>query len=120
MIILDKQSRVPLYAQVVASIEESILLNLLEVDDKLPSVRTLSKELSITPNTAQKAFTDLEIRKVTYSVPGSGRFVAKNAKEILLAESIEDIDKLKDVLASLKLHRVSKDKIIEIINEIYN
>lgn len=117
---VDKLSRIPLYEQLISSIEESILLDLLSYEEKIPSVRSLSAQLGINPNTIQKAYTDLERRNITYSVPGSGRYISKNAKELLQADSNEDIDKLKDVLAQLKLFGIKKDDIIKILNEIYD
>lgn len=117
---VDKQSRIPLYEQLISSIEESVLLNLLVGDEKIPSVRALSVQLGINPNTIQKAYTDLERRNITYSVPGSGRFVTKNAKQLLQADNTEDIQKLKEVLSSLKLFGVTKEDILTILNEVYD
>lgn len=117
---IDKQSRIPLYEQLIASIEESILLDLLNIEEKIPSVRSLSTQLAINPNTIQKAYTDLERRKITYSVPGSGRYIAENAKELLRAGNSEDIEKLKEVLSALKLFGVSKEDVLTILNDIYD
>ncbi|MGL6146652.1 MAG: GntR family transcriptional regulator, partial [Macrococcoides caseolyticum] len=44
-------------------------------DEKLPSVRQLAQELTINPNTIQKAYRELEHLGYTYSVPGKGSFV---------------------------------------------
>lgn len=117
---IDKQSRIPLYEQLIASIEESILLDLLNIEEKIPSVRALSAQLAINPNTIQKAYTDLERRKITYSVPGSGRYIAENAKDLLRAGNSEDIEKLKEVLSALKLFGVSKEDVLTILNDIYD
>lgn len=117
---VDKLSRIPLYEQLIASIEENILLDLLDYETKIPSVRTLSSQLGINPNTIQKAYSDLERRNITYSVPGSGRYISKNAKEILQNNNNEDIQKLKEILSQLKLFGVKKDDVISILNEIYD
>ena len=45
-------------------------------DEPLPSVRSLAMELSINPNTIQKAYRQLESDGYTYSVPGRGSFVS--------------------------------------------
>lgn len=116
---VDKQSRIPLYEQLINSIEESILLDLLDYDQKIPSVRSLSIELKINPNTIQKAYTDLERRKITYSVPGSGRYIVKDAKMLLQNNNNEEIEKLKEILAVLKLLGVNKDEILNILDKVY-
>ena len=69
-----------------------IVNGVLEPDEKLPSVRTLAVELSINPNTIQRAYTELEREGFIYSVKGRGNFVKKDEelfqrrKECLLTE----------------------------------
>ena len=53
---IDIMSRIPVYEQLIRQTEKFILLGVLKEGDKLPSVRQLSAELSINPNTIQKAF----------------------------------------------------------------
>ena len=60
MIILDLKDARPLYEQVVDRFKHLILCGVLQEDEKLPSVRNLAMELSINPNTIQKAYTELE------------------------------------------------------------
>ena len=60
-----------------------ILTGVLRPGDQMPSVRSLSLELSVNPNTVQKAFLELERLDITTSVPGIGRVVSDNAKRIL-------------------------------------
>ena len=43
-------------------------------DEKLPSVRSLATQLSINPNTIQRAYNELEGEGYIYSVPGKGSF----------------------------------------------
>mgnify|MGYP001861205810 FL=1 len=59
----------------------------------MPSVRSLAMELSINPNTIQKAFSLLETQGYIYPVKGRGNFVADTAslaekeKKLLLEEA---------------------------------
>ena len=48
----------------------------LPLGEKLPSVRELSTQLTINPNTIQKAYRDLESEGYIYTVTGKGTFVA--------------------------------------------
>ena len=75
---LDLRSRAPIYEQLVAKIKELIITNVLKADEKLPTVRMLASELTINPNTVQKAYRELEYRGYVYSVPGKGNFVKPN------------------------------------------
>lgn len=76
MIILDYTDRRPIYEQIVERFQSLVLCGVLEKDAPLPSVRSLAMELSINPNTIQRAYTELEHRGVIYAVKGKGNFVA--------------------------------------------
>lgn len=79
MIILDYRDRRPIYEQVVERFQELMVSGALEKDSQLPSVRSLAMELSINPNTIQRAYAELERRGYIYSVKGKGSFVADNS-----------------------------------------
>lgn len=72
---LDLRSRAPVYEQLVEKIKELIINDVLKPDQQLPAVRVLASELTINPNTIQKAYRELEHRGYIYSVPGKGSFV---------------------------------------------
>jgi len=72
---LDLRSRAPIYEQLVEKIKELIINNVLKPDQQLPAVRALASELTINPNTIQKAYRELEYRGYIYSIPGKGSFV---------------------------------------------
>ncbi|MGN1084289.1 MAG: GntR family transcriptional regulator [Lachnospiraceae bacterium] len=76
MIIIDYTDRRPIYEQIVERFQSLVLCGVLEKDAPLPSVRSLAMELSINPNTIQRAYTELERRGVIYTVKGRGNFVA--------------------------------------------
>ncbi|MEI5908315.1 GntR family transcriptional regulator [Bacillus spongiae] len=73
---IDIRSRVPIYEQLVHNIKDLVINGVLLPDQKLPSVRSLSKELTVNPNTIQKAYRELEREGYVYSQPGKGSFVA--------------------------------------------
>ena len=60
MIVIDYQNRKPIYEQIVERFQMLIVRGVLEPDSQMPSVRSLATELSINPNTIQKAYTILE------------------------------------------------------------
>ena len=72
MILLDYRDRRPIYEQVVEKLQDLMICGVLEQDEKLPSVRSLASDLSINPNTIQRAYTELERRGFIYSVKGRG------------------------------------------------
>ncbi|HEX3033069.1 MAG TPA: GntR family transcriptional regulator, partial [Bacillota bacterium] len=75
MLQLDFRSRIPVYEQLIDRIKEQIIHQVLKRDEQLPSVRELAIELTVNPNTIQKAYRELEHQGFIYSVPGKGSFV---------------------------------------------
>ncbi|MEH7107891.1 MULTISPECIES: GntR family transcriptional regulator [Bacillaceae] len=114
---LDIRSRKPIYEQLVEKVKELIMLEVLKPDEQLPSVRTLATELTINPNTIQKAYRELETQGFIYSIKGKGSFVhPTNTKDK------EKIEKVKQELEKL-IHEafylgITADQIIQFIHEI--
>lgn len=77
MLHLDYRDVRPLYAQLTDKIRQQISGGVLVQGDKLPSVRELAVELSINPNTIQRAYRELEADGYILSVAGKGSFVAQ-------------------------------------------
>ena len=77
---LDRTSPVPLYQQVCARIRDAVLADVLAPGTRLPSTRTLARELSISRNTVMTAFDQLLAEGVLVGRPGAGTFVAVPAE----------------------------------------
>ena len=80
MIVLDYQDWRPLYEQVTEKFRTLIYQGVLPADSRIPSVRQLAMELSINPNTIQRAYMTLEQEGLIYPVKGKGNFVADTQK----------------------------------------
>jgi GntR family transcriptional regulator len=85
----------PLHDQVVFAVTKAIVTGQLRTGDPFPSVRTLSQELRVNPNTAQKIVTTLVERGLLESRPGVGTTVAawrpasSPQRRLLLASYVE-------------------------------
>lgn len=75
MILLDYRDKRPIYEQVVEKLERMIVSGGMEPLTKMPSVRSLALELSVNPNTIQRAYAQLEQDGYLYTVSGRGSFV---------------------------------------------
>lgn len=71
------KSGVPVYAQVLYAVKKAVVSGQLRPDDRFPSVRELSQELRINPNTAHKVVSHLVNAGLLNVVPGIGTVVAK-------------------------------------------
>ena len=77
MIHLDYRDARPIYSQITDGFRQQILAGVLQEGDRLPSVRELAGELTINPNTIQRAYRELEAEGWIATVPGKGCFVCK-------------------------------------------
>lgn len=77
---LDLKSRRTIYEQVMDNLKELIISGVLKEEEKLPSVRELSRSLTVNPNTVQKAYRELERQGYIYTVSGLGTFVSEKSQ----------------------------------------
>ncbi len=116
---IDIMSRTPVYEQLVSQLERLVLAGLMKQGEQLPSIRSLSLELAINPNTIQKAYAELDRRGLTHSVPGRGCFIAEDVEQILNQRGYKKLESLRELVKELKMAGIDKEEIIKIINEIY-
>ena len=67
----------PIYEQVVYAAKKAILAGDLAPGERFPSVRVLSQDLKINPNTAHKIISELVSERLLEIQPGVGTVVAK-------------------------------------------
>lgn len=115
---LDVRSRLPIYEQLIARLKELIINEILKSDEQLPSVRVLAAQLTVNPNTIQKAYRELERQGYIYTIPGKGNFVTKEVPY----NSGEKLEKLKNelskILAEAMYLGLHKEELINMIAEI--
>ena len=112
MIIIDYKDRRPIYEQIIERFEDLILKGALEPGVQIPSVRSLAIDLSINPNTIQRAYMELERKNYIYTVKGRGSFVTegqqiKDSKKIEIMEQLIELGKEAIALG------ISKEEIID-------
>lgn len=115
---LDLRSRLPIYEQLVEKFKESIISEVLKPDEQLPSVRILAQQLTINPNTIQKAYRELERQGYIYSLPGKGNFVTRithHKKDEKLAKLKEQLIK---VLSEAIYLGMQQEEIMALISQV--
>ncbi len=112
------RSGVSLYEQIVYAAKKAMISGQLRAGDPFPSVRTLSKELKINPNTAHKVVVHLVAAGLLETLPGIGTVVAAlpessfKERTQLLGHEIEQLVvegkklgiSLEDIVASISTH----------------
>lgn len=75
IISIQKESVIPIYKQIVKSIETTISGKKLAKNDRLPSINKVCLENEISRDTVLVAYEELKKRGVIYAIPGKGYFV---------------------------------------------
>ncbi|MBM7097407.1 MULTISPECIES: GntR family transcriptional regulator [Alteribacter] len=75
---IDPKKNVPLYEQIIHQVKEMCAKGLLKPEEKLPSVRELSSQIVINPNTVSKAYKELERQGVIMTIRGRGTFISED------------------------------------------
>ena len=112
-------SRQPVYEQIISQVEQFVLTGILVPGSQIPSVRSLSVELSINPNTIQKAYSELDRRGLIYSVPGRGCFITENAMDILSSLKRKQIGDLEKLMYELVLAGVTREEMIKCMDNAF-
>ena len=119
MFIIDLSSRLAIYEQIVQQVEEGILKGLLKPEEQLPSVRALSLELALNPNTVSKAYTELERRGIIYTAVGKGCFISKDAHSIISQKLTASFTEFLQQVKKYKTAGVPAEKLISLIQQLY-
>ena len=82
MIIIDNMDKRPIYEQIVHNVEHLAVIGYYQANEQLPSVKQLACELSLNPNTIQRAYSELERRGIIYSIKGKGSFITADTQKL--------------------------------------
>lgn len=118
MITIDYQSKLPLYEQIAKRFETLILRGVLPPDSQLPSVRSLAVELSINPNTIQKAYSLMEQKGFIYPVKGKGNYVA-DSSVLARQKKTQLVSELSSLIYRCAETGITQNECIALIREIY-
>lgn len=119
MFSIDIMSRIPVYEQLINQVQENILLGILKPGDKMISVRNLSMELSVNPNTIQKAYTELDRLGLITTVPGKGSFISQDALDLVSSLSREKLEDVRHLIEEVKKAGVTRKELVDLIEKIY-
>jgi GntR family transcriptional regulator len=72
---VEYNSGIPVYRQIINQACEAVANGALKPGDRLPTIRALSEQLNVNPNTVAKAYRELELKGLLVSERGSGSFI---------------------------------------------
>ena len=111
---IDNRSGSPIYDQIYTQIKNQIISGELEVDQALPSIRNLAKDLRISVITTKRAYEELEREGFIYTLPAKGCFVAPKNVELLREETLKQIEAHMEEIGKLAAScQLTKEELLE-------
>lgn len=115
-IFINENSPLPIYAQIIQAVKNSILNHELRSGDMLPSIRSLARELGISVITTKRAYEELEKQGLIYSEQGKGFFVNEVNQNLLLENRLKEYEKrLRDMICEAKGLGLSSEEVSEMV-----
>ncbi len=111
---IDLKSGVPIYRQIIDQVKSAIAMGAIGPGDRLPTVRQLSVDLSVNPNTVSRAYTELELTGLVETHMGSGTFVGTKPVHQDEVERHRILDQIcQEFLSRASSHGFTLDDILE-------
>jgi GntR family transcriptional regulator len=115
---IDPTNRLPIYRQLTKQIREAVARGKLRAEERLPSVRDLSRELVVNPNTVARVYTELERDGVLNTRPGLGVFVARPRAELTRKVRKERLFQLADEFLTEAVHLgFSREEVVGLVSD---
>jgi len=95
-----------------------IVTGVLKQDEKVPSVRDMAKNLTVNPNTVQKAYREMENQGYIYTVLGQGSFISAPPSESDTKEISAIYDRIGRDVQELIFRKEPKSRIIQFVEKI--
>lgn len=117
---LTFNNRDPVYVQVIQYFKEQIAIGRLEPGQEIPSRRELANKLKINPNTAQRAYKEMEEQKLIYTEGNLPSRITQNEKILGTVREELVLKAVTTFIESVKSINVPLEEIIELVEENYN
>jgi GntR family transcriptional regulator len=115
---IDSTDGIPIYLQLVQQVKYLIATGRLGAGQQLPSVRKLSEQLVVNPNTIAKAYRELELTGILVTRPGAGVFVSDTASPLARKEQHQLlIAKVDNVIQEARHLEISVEGVIQLVKQ---
>ncbi|MEA4826000.1 MAG: GntR family transcriptional regulator [Clostridium sp.] len=109
--------KTPIYIQIMNIIKKQIILKELKGGDKLASVRDLSSEFKVNPNTIQRAYKELEREGLAYTQRGMGTFVTEDENILYKLKKDTARDVMDAFVEGMKHLGFNDDEIVDMVSK---
>ena len=111
--VFDKNK--PIYIQIMDLIKIQMIAKELLPGEKLPSVRDMSKQLEVNPNTVQRAYLEMEREMLVYTKRGQGTFIVDEPEVVLELRQAMVRDRVATFVREMEAFGFSHDELLKTI-----
>lgn len=118
---IEDRSGLPVYRQVMDQIQQYVVIGALESGDQLPSIRELSSQIAVNPQTIVKAYSELEHGGVVEMRRGRGAFIASGATALAGLDYEKQLrERMKGMIVEAMISGLSAEKLGEMFENLIN
>ncbi len=117
---MEFNNNLPIYLQIMDLIKSQVSKGELSIGEKLPSVRELSKDLKVNPNTIQRVYQELEREEIIYTQRGMGSFITEDVELIKNLKSESVMSLIENFVGEMHNLGYSDGEVIEKVKEFIN
>jgi GntR family transcriptional regulator len=115
---IESANGLAIYDQIVRQVKFAVAGEALQAGDLVPSVRELSRDLAVNPNTVARAYRELQAQGILAPLRGTGLEITPHAAKHCCQERLNLIrDRLRSVLLEARRSRLEVDEIRTLIDE---
>lgn len=107
----------PIYTQLIEQITLAVVSGRYSPGERLPSVRDMSAEAGVNPNTMQRALSEMERQGLLYSQRTSGRFITKDTDMINEAKTLLAKEQVSAFLTAMERQGYLKEQILQLVKQ---
>ena len=106
---------IPIYIQIMDLIKKQMISKELLPGEKLPSVREMSKQLEVNPNTVQRAYIEMEREMLVYTKRGQGTFIIDEPKVVFKLRQEMVLDRVAKFVREMEEFGFSHGELLKLI-----
>lgn len=116
---IDPNNGIPIYDQIVRQVKYAIAEGTLTPGQLVPSVRELARQITVNPNTIQRAYQELQDEEVLESLRGRGLAVCRGAVKQCVQDRHEIVrDRLEQVVQEGLRSGLEPEQLISLFEKI--
>ncbi len=115
---IDIHSSVAVYVQIKNHVLFAVSSGRLKAGDRLPSVRELSEQLDVNPNTVAKSYRDLEVMGLLYTRRGMGVFINPDTEKTCREDCrTRIVSRMHEVVCEAKAAGMTETELLEVVKK---